>query len=646
MCGIAGYAGFDDASLLRAMCSILTHRGPDDDGFYMAPGVGLAQRRLSVIDLKTGHQPLANESGDVWVTFNGEIYNYEDLRSRLQRAGHTLVTTSDTETLVHLYEDHGLDFIQNLRGMFAIALWDAKRQRLVLVRDRIGEKPLFYSVANGQLLFASEIKAILQMPGHRVANPQAICDFLAAGYVGGSRTFYRDIVKVPPGHMVVFEGGQATLKRYWQHSHVRQASVPFEEASAGLVDRLTEAGRLCLKSDVEVGAFLSGGIDSSVIVALMRQQGARVKTFSVGYADEAEGFNELRYAKLVSRHLGTEHRELILGAGANIALLPRILWHYDEPHGEPTSVLVYQLCEFTRQHVKVALGGTGADEIFFGYPRHKGVRLLEYYRRLPRVLRTHLVERVVSRWPESTRGSRFAKRARRFIGGSNGSAEEAYLSWVSMIHADIRSTLVAAAVRSAADDPLGEALLRQHLLGRDGRDLLDRAADLDVEGYLPEFQLCYMDRMSMAHGLEVRAPFCDFELVEFVTGLPVEYRLRGGRSKHILKEVARNWIPRSIIDRRKIGFDSPIGQWFKNELRPFLLSFLGPDQIGRSGLLDQDTVQTMIRGHLAGRHDYSLQLWSLMALEGWYRMYIEDQITDGTGYQLSDLRGTSGAVPP
>lgn len=639
MCGITGFVGFSDEKLLRAMCASLVHRGPDDAGFYLGAGVGLAMRRLAIIDLTTGKQPIANETHDVWVVFNGEIYNYEELRNQLQRRGHRFSTTSDTETIVHLYEDYGLEFVKHLRGMFGIALWDVKRRRLVLVRDRIGEKPLYYAQDEQGLLFGSEIKAILQSRRQRAVDPQSVCDFLAAGYVAGPRTFYRGIHKLPPGHLLVYEQGQVSVQRYWRHERTEKPNLTFAEASEELGTRLQETVRLCLKSDVEVGAFLSGGLDSSVTVALMRQLNTQVQTFSVGYEGQAVGFNELPYAQRVANDLGTQHHELILGARSSLELLPCILWHYDEPHGEPTSVLVYLLCEFARQRVKVVLGGTGGDEIFFGYPRHSGIRLLEYYRWLPRVIRKHVVERVVALWPESTKGSRFAKRVKRFVTGSDSPPAEAYLSWVSLLHPDVRHELLSAMIRTSAENPLGDTVLRDYLTRPASGLLLDRAARLDVEGYLPEYQLTYMDRMSMAHGLEVRSPLCDFELVDFVLSLPAEYRLKGQHSKHILKKVARAWLPSEICERRKVGFDSPIGQWFKDELRPFLHSFLSHEQVHRSGLLDPDKVQEVIQDHLADRRDYSLQLWSLIALEAWYRMYIEDGVTAAVDYGLKELRG-------
>ncbi len=646
MCGITGYAGFNDEGLLRRMCARLFHRGPDEDGHFTAPGIGLAMRRLSIIDLKTGKQPIANETGDVWVVFNGEIYNYQDHRAELIRRGHKLVTTSDTETIVHLYEEHGLDFVQHLRGMFGIALWDANRKRLVLARDRLGEKPLYYAWDGSRLLFGSEIKSILPGLGSRHVDPQAVCDFFAAGYVPGERTFFKEIRKLPPGHLLIWEQGEIRVQRYWRHEAGEFRDISYTDAKVGVEAELREAVKLCLKSDVEVGAFLSGGIDSSVIVALMRQNEAHVQTFSVGYRGEATGFNELSYAKQVAQHLGTEHHELILDANSSLELLPRIISHYDEPHGEPTSVLVYLLCEFVQKRLKVALGGTGGDEIFYGYPRHAGLRYLEYYRTLPRFLRRNVIERLLAKLPESTAGSRLNKRINRFIGGADLPPDQAYMNWVMLLSPEVRADLIAGQVRDAAVDPAGEAFLREHLLHDDrSTDLYSRVTSLDLEGYLAEYQLAYMDRMSMAHSLEVRSPLCDYKLVEYATSLPPEYRLRGTRTKHILKELAAQWLPREITERRKVGFDSPIGQWFKTDLARFLQTFLAPEQIEKSGLLNPTAVQRLVGEHAAGKRDYSLQLWSVVALEAWYRMYIEDGFSEGSSYLVTDLRGAEPAAP-
>jgi len=620
------------------MCSHLKHRGPDAEGIFTAPGIGLAHRRLSIIDLINGRQPMTNEDGTLQLVFNGEIYNYEKLTAELKAKGHNFKTASDTETILHAYEEYGLDCVKHLRGMFAFALWDAKKKKLVIARDRIGEKPVYYAVIGDKLAFGSEIKAVLPCLPTRSVNPRAVCEFLAAGYVPAPRTFFAEVRKLPPGGMLVHENGHVTVSQYWNREK-DTCQLSFEEASEELVRLLRESATLCLKSDVEVGAFLSGGLDSSLITALMREVNTKVQTFCVGYRGAAEGFNELEYAKFVSKSVGSNHHELILDAHSSMDLLPKILWHYDEPHGEPTSVLVYLLCEFTRKHVTVSLGGTGGDELFYGYPRDKAVRWLQYYNLVPAAVRKQVIERTISRFPESTRGSRLGKRVKRFVQGASDSAPETYLNWVSMLNPGLRRDLISAEIRGDSTDAAGDQFMRDFLMADDQRDLLAHATDLAVGGYLPEYQLCYMDRMSMAHGLEVRSPLCDYRLVEFATRLPAQYRLKGSESKHILKSVSGQWLPQNIIHRKKVGFDSPIGQWFKDELKDFLTSFLSQEQVRRSGLLNPEAVQRMIGDHVSGVKDYSLQLWSVIALEAWYRMYIEEDVLATGDLSLENLRG-------
>ena len=495
---------------------------------------------------------------------------------------------------------------------------------LFLVRDRIGEKPLYYSKQGNEIYFGSEIKAILKAIDSYSVNYQAICDYLAIGYVPSPKTFFKEINKLQPGGMLISDANGIEIRRYWNlNIDSNGCEDNFETAILRLNEKLNEAVGLCLKSDVEVGAFLSGGIDSSAIVSIMRKNNVKVQTFSVGYEGEAEGFNELKYAKEVANFLKTNHHELILGAKSSIDLVPKLIWHYDEPHGEPTSALVYLLCQFTSKWVKVAMGGTGGDEIFYGYPKHTGLRLFNYYRMIPKLLRKYLIERIIVKWPESTKGKHFAKRAKRFISGAEFKPEEAYLTWVSLFQKDLRHNLLSKTTIENATDPMGDSYLRHYLLNSNNLSLFECVTALDINGYLPEYQLSYMDRMSMAHGLEVRAPLCDYKLIEYVTALPTSFRLKGTRSKHIFKEVSKKWLPNHIVERKKVGFDSPIGLWFKTELLGFLESFLSKNEIKKSGILNPDAVELLIGDHLSGKMDYSLQIWSLVALEVWYRMYIE-----------------------
>ena len=461
-------------------------------------------------------------------------------------------------------------------------------------------------------MFASEIKCLLEAGVPRRANPQAVSQFLALGYVGGEQTAYQDIAKLNPGEYLVFEQGRARRQRYWQFQPQPRDDLTEAQAVDELDALLVDTVRYCMKSDVEIAAFLSGGVDSSLIVALMKKLGADVRTYSVGYGGEAAGFNELTYARQVAEQLGTTHNELILDATANLEQLPRIAMHYDEPNGEPTSLLVYLLCQFVAQDVKVAMGGTGGDELFQGYPRHSAIPLLRYSQHVPRLL-ADPARWLVGLGRDSTDGNRLMKRLKRFATTLGHPPETSYLSWLQLIRPEARAELFES---EWSGDERAAAILAS------APELMAGVMGVDVGSYLPEYQLTYMDRMSMATSLEVRSPLCDYRVAEFAASLPHHFRLRGSRTKHLLKEVALRYLPAEIVDRKKVGFDSPIGQWFKHELRPFLDRFLAPGEVEASGLLDAAAVQRMLNSHLSGHQDYSMQLWSIISLEFWHRRFI------------------------
>ncbi len=613
MCGIAGGVGKIDEITVRRMCDVMEHRGPDHTGVRRFEDAVLGMVRLSIIDLAGGSQPLANEDDSVWVVFNGEIYNFEELRTDLEARGHVFKTRSDTEVIVHAYETFGDDFPCHLRGMFAIALWDRPRRRLVLTRDRLGEKPLYFAHQGETIRFASEIKCLLETDIPRAANHDAVTSFLALGYVPGSQTAYQGIQKLNPGETLVFENGTARAHRYWEFRPAPTLDLTFEQAVDQLDELLIEAVRYCMKSDVEVAAFLSGGVDSSLIVALMKKLGANVRTYSVGFGAEAAGFNELSYAKKVADYLGTTHQDLILDAASNLELLPKIAMHYDEPNGEPTSMLVYLLCQFVSKDVKVAMGGTGGDELFQGYPRHSAIPYLEFSQHVPSFV-AQPIRWLIERGNDSTDGNRLMKRLKRFSATLGHSPQDSYASWLQLIRPELRTQLFDRAASS------GDESVRARLAA--APDLMSGVMSVDVGGSFPESQLTSMDRMSMGTSLEVRSPLCDYRVAEFAASLPHAYRLQGSRTKHILKEVALRYLPGEIVDRKKVGFDSPIGHWFKHELRPFVEEFLSADAVAESGLLSPDGVQKLVGEHLSGRQDYSMQLWSVISLEFWHRRFI------------------------
>jgi asparagine synthase (glutamine-hydrolysing) len=633
MCGIAGGVGSSSVADVRRMCEVMRYRGPDhSDVRQFGPAV-LGMVRLAIIDVAGGSQPISNETGDVWTVFNGEIYNYEDLRSELRERGHVFRTHSDTETIVHAYEEYGDSFPEHLRGMFAIAVWDLKRQRLLLVRDRLGEKPLYYHQNSSGLTFASEIKCLLTNPGNRYVDRESAATFLALGYIPAPATAFLGIRKLCPGEIAIYERGQLSLHRYWSLLPRQSIEADYAHAVDQLDAELREAIRYCLKSDVEVAAFLSGGVDSSLISALMQQGGTRVRTYSIGFDASASGFSELGYAEQVAAHLGTEHRNFVVTAQQAVDLIPRILDHYDEPNGEPTSILVHLLCKEVVKDVKVAMGGTGGDELFHGYPRHGKLGMLALASRVPGPLAS-LGQHLLGQFSDSTDGSRFIRRAKRFGRALGKTQTEGYRQWLMQLAPEVGNGLVLGV------DPIYVA--DQYVidcLGKGG-DFHDRVLEVDTAAYLPEFQLTYMDRMSMANSLEVRSPLCDFRIAEFAAGLPAHYRVHNGRTKRILKDVARRYLPASIVDRPKTGFDAPVGLWFKSALRQWMTRILDPRQVAETGLLDPDKVDRLVQGHLHGRQDYSMQLWSLLSLEYWHRKYIEDGSRLDTSTNDSAVRET------
>ncbi len=617
MCGIAGSVGNSGVAQVRRMCEVMRYRGPDhSDVRQFGPAV-LGMVRLAIIDVAGGSQPMSNESGDVWTVFNGEIYNYEDLRRALRERGHVFRTHSDTETIVHAYEEYGDSFPEYLRGMFAIAVWDVKRQRLLLARDRLGEKPLYYHLSSSGLMFASEIKSLLTTPIDRSVDRESAATFLALGYIPAPATAFMGIQKLCPGEVAIYERGQLHLHRYWSLFPRQSIDVNYDEAVDQLDSELKEAIRYCLKSDVEVAAFLSGGVDSSLISALMQLGGTRVRTYSIGFDASASGFSELPYAQIVAAHLGTEHRSIVVTAQQAVDLVPKILDHYDEPNGEPTSMLVHLLCAEVVKDVKVAMGGTGGDELFHGYPRHGKLGMLALASRVPESL-ANMGQHFLGQFSDSTNGSRFVRRAKRFSRALGKSRVEGYRQWLNQLGATTGSGLVLGVGQDfVADRYVAECLSK-------AGEFHDRVLDVDTRAYLPEFQLTYMDRMSMANSLEVRSPLCDFRVAQFAASLPANYRVHRGRTKRILKDVARRYLPTSIVDRPKTGFDAPVGQWFKTALQPWLKCILDPHEVAATGLLDPDKVDRLVQDHLRGRQDYSMQLWSVLSLEYWYRKHIED----------------------
>jgi asparagine synthase (glutamine-hydrolysing) len=626
MCGICGVAGAPTAEsreMVRRMCSALEHRGPDDEGSIHVDGVTLGTRRLSIIDLDGGRQPIHNEDSTVWVVQNGEIYNYLELRTQLIAAGHTFYTHSDTEVLVHAYEQWGEEMVERLNGMFAFALFDRRRGSLFLARDRMGIKPLHYAIDGMKLAFASELKALLRDPSlHGPIDPVALDQYLAYEFVPSPRCIVRGISKLQPAHTLTWSMSDGThrLRRYWEpdlgegEGKKRRRSLDAECDELRAV--LRESVRKELISDVPLGVFLSGGIDSSAVTAMMTQLGGDVKSFSVGFTESS--FDEAPFARQVAKHLGTEHRELTLEPGMLLDLIPQLSTLLDEPLGDASIIPTYLLSAFTRQHVKVALGGDGGDELFAGYPTLQAHRLAAFYRRTPRLLREGLVEPVVRRLPVSRDNLSFDFRAKRFVSGAGYPIAERHQRWMGSFAAEERDALLSQDVRSqiAAD---GAAAVPD---GARSGDPLNQVLLMDMRMYLENDILVKLDRASMMASLEGRVPLLNNDFVAYATRLPLRMKLRGLQSKFLLKRALKGVLPEKILNRPKKGFGIPVAHWFRGPLKEQMLSVLSPERIAGKGFFDPAAVSRLIQDHLQGRRDNRKQLWTLFAFELWHDGYL------------------------
>lgn len=630
MCGIAGIADFAGRPiplpLVRSMCDAIRHRGPDDEGLVSlpldeharagAPSAVLGSRRLSIIDVEGGHQPISNEDRSVWVVFNGEIYNFADLRERLQRAGHRFATRSDTECLVHLYEDLGDRFVAELDGMFALALWDDRAKRLILARDRFGKKPLLYAEHGGRFWFGSEFQALLVDPDiRRELDCAALDEYLAFMSVPAPSTIYRQIRKVPPGHALVRERGGSRLWRYWSLAYAPKLRIGRQEAIAELRRLLTDAVRKRLVSEVPLGAFLSGGVDSSGVVAIMAQLMNRpVKTFSIGFDEEP--YNELPHANAVAVRYATEHHEFKVRPHA-VEVLPTLVRHYGEPYADSSAIPSFYLARLTRQHVTVALNGDGGDEMFAGYGWHLAARLVGSWQRLPMPVRRGIEGLAAAAAPLSAGRRSIVTRAARFLAGAGRGRAAQYRAWLSVFSADLRAELYQSAPPPASD-PLDEMFAATSAL-----DAVDAMLAADVAWYLPTDLLVKMDIATMANSLEARSPFLDTRLAEFAAVLPSEWKLRGITSKYLLKSALADLVPAANLHRRKQGFAVPIGTWFRGELREFLADHVLSATFNARGLFRPDVVRRLFDDHQASRADYSHHLWTLLMLELWFRTFMD-----------------------
>ena len=606
--------------LIGRMCGIIAHRGPDDEGHYVAGEAAIGMRRLSIIDVATGRQPISNEDGTVWIVFNGEIYNYRELRAGLITRGHQFQTRTDTETIVHLYEEEGERCVEKLRGMFSFAIWDKRDRSLLLARDRLGKKPLHYTLAGDTLVFGSEIKSLLQHAGvKREVNLEAISDYLSYGYIPDPATAFRDIHKLPPGHTLTFKDGRIRTRRYWDFNYSGESGPARDESYyvERLRDLLAEAVRIRLESEVPLGAFLSGGIDSSTIVALMaREMDQPVKTFSIGFNESS--FDELKYARRTAERFGTEHHEFVVTPDI-CRIVEDIVWHHDEPFADVSSIPTFVVSQMARQYVTVVLAGDGGDELFAGYEGYVREQKYDAAERIPGFVRRGLLRPLSQAMPRSAYGKRMLAHIARRDG-------QRRVNGMSYFNEDAKRDLLSAEVRSALNGYDSAAAFERLYDVPESRERLDRHMYLDGKTYLPGDILVKVDRMSMANSLETRAPLLDHELIDFVQTIPASLKLRGLETKYILKRAVTGLIPDEIIHRRKQGFDVPIKRWFNQELRQMLDDTLADRRTRERGYFNQQAVQAILDEHRRERRDNARHLWGLLMLELWHRTFIDGEV--------------------
>ena len=624
MCGIAGFvesaettsplAPDESRALVHRMCEVIRHRGPDDEGVWVDEGVALGMRRLSIIDLSTGHQPIHNEDRTIWIVFNGEIYNHGDIRRELEARGHRYRTKSDTETIVHAYEEWGDDCVHKFRGMFGLAIWDTRTKSLLVARDRIGIKPMHYAAVNGRLYFGSELKSLLEAPDlPRDVDLDALDHYLSFLYTPRDGSIFKSVRKLPPGHLLTWQDGRVSIERYWQMPAAEDFHGSEADAVRQLRAVLADAVKCHLLSDVPLGAFLSGGIDSSLVVGLMSEtSGARVKTFSIGFDEPA--FDELEHARRVAQHFATDHHEFVVKPDA-VQILDALVSHFDEPFADSSAIPTWYVSEMARRHVTVVLSGDGGDELFGGYDRYvPHPRVVAFDRYSPRALR-RVAAIAAAQLPHGARGKNFLRHVGRDEQGR-------YLDAIRFFGADEKPALLTSDLRRQLEGPDPETRLARHFERFAGLPWPSQMMRFDAETYLPEDVLTKVDRMSMAHSIESRVPLLDNEVMALAASLPAAMKIKNGRRKHVLKEVAATLLPREILDRRKQGFGVPLGVWFRGNLRElFADTLLSPASLQR-GYFQPAFVRQIVDEHLSGKRDHTLRLWQLVVFERWHQQYV------------------------
>jgi asparagine synthase (glutamine-hydrolysing) len=634
MCGICGAVSAGstppaEERVLRQMCQVIAHRGPDDEGFFQDSQAALGMRRLSIIDLATGDQPVTNEDQTVWLVFNGELYNYRELHAELSGRGHRFATQSDTEVIVHAYEQYGAGCVERFNGMYAFALWDAPRRRLFIARDHLGIKPLYYWTDGELLVFGSELKAVIAHPAvPREIDPLALDQYLTLEYIPTPRTIFKKIHKLPAGHRLIFQDGRLTVEPYWE---IPVRETPKEEAACIelLTELIDDAVRLQLMSDVPLGAFLSGGIDSSSVVAAMsRFSSEPVKTFSIGFDDAS--YNELPYARAVAERYQTEHHEEILQPDI-AGLAERLVRHLDEPFGDFSIFPTYLVAEVARRKVKVALSGDGGDELFGGYDTYVAQGMDRLYRWLPASVRQAYLPALFAHLPPRPEKKGLVNKTKRFVEGAALPGALQHTRWMIFMSQADRQALYRPELRAQLNGDSPESLLETYFRRAQGRDSLAQQQYVDIKTYLVDDILTKVDRMSMAVSLEARVPLLDYRIVELAVNLPAHMKLQRGQTKRILRQAMAERLPTSVLSKPKQGFSIPLKNWLRGELKPLLTDLLSPESLRQRAYFDPACVQTWMQEHLEGQANHSHRLWALMVFELWHRQVMDLPIGQSEG---------------
>lgn len=627
MCGICGIVsgaagGVPDKELIWRMTETLRHRGPDDAGVHVDGQAALGMRRLSIIDLHTGHQPMYNEDGTICVILNGEIYNYPDLTRLLRRKGHVFRTSSDTEAIVHLYEEYGEDCVQHLNGMFAFAIWDSRERSLFLARDRMGIKPLYYYNDGKRLIFGSEVKALLASGlVERKVAAESLHHFLSLNYMPWDTTMVEGVRKLLPGHFLSYKGGEVRIAKYWDIQYDYTGGMSEADCAEGILSLLKQSVKRRLISDVPLGFFLSGGIDSSTIVALASELGGQpIKTFSIGF--EEKSYSELKHARMIAGRYGTDHREFIVRSDAR-DLLHKLVWYSDEPSADSSIIPTYYLSKMTREHVKVALSGDGGDEMFGGYLTYLAYKAANLYRKAPLWLRGRVIGGMVDMLPVSDKKVSLEYKAKRFIRGMDMSTLRAHYWWNGAFSEEEKGELYSPGLRErlAGSDTLG--IFEKPFNRYPDLDTMSRLLYVDAKLYLADDILVKVDRASMANSLEVRVPILDHELVEFAAKIPPEMKIKGSIKKYIFKKATKGLLPHRTRHRKKKGFSIPISQWLKGELRETTLHYLSPARVRPMGYFNPAAVSGLLDDHLSGRRNNAYYIWALLVFQIWHETFIE-----------------------